>query len=157
MPPQAPSHRKEKALSKFKQFVKKQAALISFFLKDKTSAVGCSVAEREQIAIRNEWQKQILEAKLKEEIKAFLDSEEYKNAKGFKRLRYDFKYKILLDKSGQIKLPAHEIEALARTFLPDILAFFESEEGKAEFEKWKAEKGEAKALKEKIETRKEAS
>ena len=35
-------------------------------------------------------------------------------------------------------LPDHEIEAIARCILPDILAFFESEEGQKEFAEWKA-------------------
>lgn len=36
-------------------------------------------------------------------------------------------------------LPDHEIEAIARCILPDILALFESEEGQKEFAAWKAE------------------
>lgn len=36
-------------------------------------------------------------------------------------------------------LPEDEIEALAKCFLPDILDFFESEEGRQEFEQWKKE------------------
>lgn len=36
-------------------------------------------------------------------------------------------------------VPEHEIEALARCLLPEIQRFFESEEGKREFEKWKRE------------------
>ena len=35
------------------------------------------------------------------------------------------------------ELPEHEIEALAKCFLPDILEYFNSEEGKKEFEEWK--------------------
>ena len=35
-------------------------------------------------------------------------------------------------------IPKHEIEALARCLLPEIFSFFESEEGKREFEEWKA-------------------
>ena len=34
-------------------------------------------------------------------------------------------------------IPKHEIEALARCFFPEIQKFFESEEGKREFEEWK--------------------
>jgi len=34
-------------------------------------------------------------------------------------------------------IPKHEIEALARCLLPDIQRFFESAEGKREFEDWK--------------------
>ena len=32
----------------------------------------------------------------------------------------------------KIKIPQYEIEALARCFLPDILAFYESEKGQKE-------------------------
>ena len=44
---------------------------------------------------------------------------------------------ILIDERGY--------EALARCFLPDIIAFFQSDDGQREFEEWKrrkAEKGE---------------
>lgn len=34
-------------------------------------------------------------------------------------------------------IPKQEIETLARCFLTDIQAFFESEEGRKEFEAWK--------------------
>ena len=36
-------------------------------------------------------------------------------------------------------MPEDEIESLAKCFLPDILDFFESEEGRQEFEQWKKE------------------
>lgn len=36
-------------------------------------------------------------------------------------------------------LPEHVIEDIARCILPDIIAYYESEEGQKEFEKWKAE------------------
>ena len=34
--------------------------------------------------------------------------------------------------------PDHVIEKVARCLLPDILTYFESEEGQKEFEEWKA-------------------
>ena len=34
-------------------------------------------------------------------------------------------------------IPYHEVEALARVLLPEIQAFFESEEGQREFAEWK--------------------
>ena len=34
-------------------------------------------------------------------------------------------------------IPQHQIEAIARCILPDILAFYESEEGQREFSEWK--------------------
>ena len=36
-------------------------------------------------------------------------------------------------------IPQHEIENIARVLLPDILAFYESEEGQREFAEWKAQ------------------
>lgn len=39
-------------------------------------------------------------------------------------------------------IPQHQIETIARCILPDILAFYESEEGQMEFAKWKKQ-GEA--------------
>ena len=36
-------------------------------------------------------------------------------------------------------LPYHEVEVLARVLLPEIQAFFESEEGQREYAKWKAQ------------------
>ena len=36
-------------------------------------------------------------------------------------------------------IPYHEVEALARVLLPEILAFFESEEGQREYAEWKAQ------------------
>lgn len=44
-------------------------------------------------------------------------------------------------------IPQYKIEAIARCLMPDILAFYESEEGQREFAEWKerqeAEKREA--------------
>ena len=34
-------------------------------------------------------------------------------------------------------IPQHQIEAIARCLMPDILAFYESEEGQREFAEWK--------------------
>ena len=36
--------------------------------------------------------------------------------------------------------PQHQIAAIARCILPDILAFYESEEGQQEFAKWKEQR-----------------
>ena len=39
-------------------------------------------------------------------------------------------------------IPQREIEIIARCIFPDILAFFESEEGQQEFAEWKAQQAE---------------
>ena len=49
--------------------------------------------------------------------------------------------KKLINRSG---IPEHEIENIARILLPDILAFYESEEGQREFDEWKAQRDAAK-------------
>ena len=41
-------------------------------------------------------------------------------------------------------IPKHEIEALARCLLPEIQKYFESEDGKREFEEWRAQQVSAK-------------
>ena len=45
--------------------------------------------------------------------------------------------KKLINNSG---IPQHEIEKIARCILPDILAFYESEEGQRGFAEWKRQR-----------------
>lgn len=45
--------------------------------------------------------------------------------------------KKMINNSG---IPQHAIESIARCILPDILAFYESEEGQREFQEWKAKR-----------------
>lgn len=42
-------------------------------------------------------------------------------------------------------LPDYAIEAIARSIYPDIIAFYESEEGQREFAEWKRQQEQAKA------------
>lgn len=37
-------------------------------------------------------------------------------------------------------IPQHQIKAIARCILPDILAFYESIEGQRKFEEWKKQR-----------------
>ena len=50
-------------------------------------------------------------------------------------------------KKGRWDIPDYEYENLARHFLPQIQAFFESEEGRKEYEEWKTEQAVLKAQK----------
>ena len=43
----------------------------------------------------------------------------------------------LINYSG---IPKHEIEHIARCILPNILAYYESEEGQREFQEWLAQR-----------------
>lgn len=40
----------------------------------------------------------------------------------------------------QSDIPKRELEKLASCFLPDIIAFFETEEGRREYEEWKQQR-----------------
>lgn len=42
--------------------------------------------------------------------------------------------------STKNSIPTQEIESIAKTFLPEIVAFFETEEGRREFEEWKQQR-----------------
>ena len=47
--------------------------------------------------------------------------------------------------ANKCNIPKQELEILARHFLPQIQAFFESEEGQKEYEEWKDELAALKA------------
>ena len=44
--------------------------------------------------------------------------------------------------SKKTEIPKHEIDTLAKTFLPEIIAFFETKKKKKEFEEWKRQREE---------------
>ena len=48
-------------------------------------------------------------------------------------------------------IPQHQIEAIARCILPDILAFYESEEGQREFTEWQAQQMKGEMQREQME------
>lgn len=43
------------------------------------------------------------------------------------------------NKSNVNQIPQHEVDALARCLLPELIAFYESDDGQKEFEQWKAD------------------
>ena len=49
---------------------------------------------------------------------------------------------ILTDKRGELGIPKDKVEAIAEMILPDIIAFFQTDEGKEVFEEWKKEQEE---------------
>ena len=55
------------------------------------------------------------------------------------RLRVQIKY-IFRERRAECDVPKHVLQAIVDDMMPDIRAFFESDEGKREFEKWKTEK-----------------
>lgn len=94
-----------------------------------------------------EQQKKITELHLWEErerraqVEHWFEQEAYINGTWRKRawMRIQF---IFLDIKGEkhhSKLPDYVIREMARCLLPDLIAFYESEEGMAAFNQWKAE------------------
>ena len=65
--------------------------------------------------------------------------EEYINAGWFKRflLRLEFAFRSTRGESHIPQIPDHIRIEIARCLLPDIIAYFESEDGQKEFAKWK--------------------
>ena len=49
---------------------------------------------------------------------------------------------ILTDKRGELGIPKDKVEAIAEMILPDIIVFFQTDEGKKVFEEWKKEQQE---------------
>ncbi|MBQ7669740.1 MAG: hypothetical protein IJS45_03350 [Clostridia bacterium] len=47
---------------------------------------------------------------------------------------------VLSERRAECNVPKHVLQAIVDDMMPDIRAFFESEEGKREFEEWKIEK-----------------
>ena len=49
---------------------------------------------------------------------------------------------ILTDKRGELGIPKDKVEAIAEMILPDIIAFFQTDEVKKVFEEWKKDQEE---------------
>lgn len=62
--------------------------------------------------------------------------EEMQNANPFKKAFLIFKYLILGNRTAKCTIPREALESFARTILPDIIAFFETEEGNRQYEEW---------------------
>ena len=58
---------------------------------------------------------------------------------------------LLRDNRGECDIPDDLIKEIARCLVPDIIAFFETEEARREFEEWKIEQEKKNAIKTKNE------
>lgn len=78
--------------------------------------------------------------------------EEYLNAGWFKRLLLRIEF-VFRDTRGESHIPQileHIRKEIARCLLPDIVAYFESEQGQREFAEWKAQQEAAKKEKSEV-------
>ena len=104
-----------------------------------------------------EWRELMQRRNDQAKVAYILCSDEYKNANLWKRAWIFLREVLPFDTRAAFNIPDHEIEALARCFLPDIIAYFESEEGKAEFAAWKAEQEKLEAEKKTRKTKQRSS
>lgn len=74
------------------------------------------------------------------------DISTYEDCNIFKKWFIHLKFFIRDHKAG-FSIPDDVIESIVDVMLPDIIAFFETEEGRKEFEEWKAEQQKIKAEK----------
>lgn len=121
----------------FKEFKRRAIAILeddrSYFL------------EGEELEAWKQKQKEISErqAELKRKEQKILATwflrEEYINAGWFKRLllKIEFVFRDTRGESHIPQIPTHIRMEIARCLLPDIIAYFESEQGQKEFEEWK--------------------
>ena len=79
---------------------------------------------------------------IKDRITALLTDKSSGIQPGFRQQLADIAKRIeelLKDKLGECDIPDDLIKEIARCLAPNIVAFFETEEAKREFEEWKAE------------------
>ena len=67
------------------------------------------------------------------------DIQAYEHGGFWARLRVQLKY-TLRERRAECDVPKHVLQAIVDDMMPDIRAFFESEEGKREFEEWKIQR-----------------
>ncbi len=68
------------------------------------------------------------------------DIQAYEHGGFWARLRVQIKY-TFRDRSAECDVPKYVLQAIVDDMLPGVCAFFESEEGKREFEEWKSQRG----------------
>lgn len=122
-----------------KQFVRR--------FKEMMADTSCTPLGVTDLEAWREQQKKITEQRLQEELEKrelvehWFEQDAYINGTWLKRawMRLQF---IFLDIKGEkhhSKIPDYVIQEMARCLLPDLIAFYESKEGMAAFNQWKAE------------------
>lgn len=82
------------------------------------------------------------------------DIQAYEHGGIWARLRVQIKY-IFRERRAECDVPKYVLQAIVDDMLPDIRAFFESEEGKREFEEWKKSRDKTVNSKKHIEDKKQ--
>ena len=102
------------------------------------------LGKEKSVEVERDFEKQIAE-RVEPYWKDIVD---YESGGFWTRLRVRIKY-IFHDRRAECNVPKSVLQAIVDDMLPDIRAFFESEEGQREFEEWKKERELKQAEKEK--------
>ena len=134
----------------FKKFLKRVNALLHdnrTVLRDGEDLEDWEEVQRKQREIEAERQK-----KEQEILATLFLCEKYINAGWFKRflLRLEFAFRSTRGESYIPQIPKHIRMEIARCLLPDIIAYYESEQGQKEFAEWKAQQEAAKKEKSEV-------
>ena len=97
------------------------------------SSVYCNMTEAE-LKVALESKDKILVKKIARQIQPKL--EEMQNANPFKKSFLIFKYILLANRKAECTIPEEALRSFVRTIMPDMIAFFQSEEGRREYEEW---------------------
>ena len=62
--------------------------------------------------------------------------EELQKANPFKKAFLILKYMVLANRKAECTIPEEALRSFVRTIIPDMIAFFQSEEGRREYEEW---------------------
>ena len=121
----------------FKNFLKRVNAL----LHDNRTVLreGEDIEDWEEVQRKQREEEAERERKEQEILATWFLREEYLNAGWFKRflLRLEFAFRSTRGESHIPQIPDHIRKEIARCLLPDIVAYFESEQGQREFAEWK--------------------
>ena len=134
----------------FKNFLKRVNALIH---DNRTRLLKREDIEDWEEVQRKQREKEAERQKKEQEILAtWFFREEYLNANWFKRflLRLEFLFRDTRGESHIPQIPEHIRKEIARCLLPDIVAYFKSEQGQREFAEWKAQQESAKKEKSEV-------
>ena len=123
----------------FKNFLRRVNALLHdnrTVLRETEDLEDWEEVQRKQRKIEAERQR-----KEQEILATWFLREEYINAGWFKRLllRIEFVFRDTRGESHIPQIPEHIRKEIARCLLPDIVAYFESEQGQRAFAEWKAQ------------------
>ena len=102
---------------------------------------GEDIEDWEEVQRKQREEEAERQKKEQEILAAWFLREEYINAGWFKRLllRIEFVFRDTRGESHIPQIPDHIRMEIARCLLPDIVAYFESEQGQREFTEWKAQ------------------